>query len=92
MLKPTITWSAALWACAVSFSAQAAVLGSASTSVTGFHYKLVDLDLSDGITPWIQFTNNYLLVGVNDNTNINLQTLATDPFLAPPLTIQGNAL
>lgn len=92
MLKTTMTCSAALLACAVSFSAQAGLLSSASTSVTGFTYKLVDLDLSDGITPWIQFTNNYLLIGVNDNTNINLQSPATDAFTAPSLTITGNGL
>ncbi|MBC7700573.1 hypothetical protein, partial [Aquabacterium sp.] len=92
MLKTSITWSAALLACALSVSAQADILASASTSVTGFTYKLVDLDLSDGVTPWIQFTNNYLVIGVNDNTNVNFQTPATDPFTAPSLTITGNGL
>ena len=39
----------------------APLVASSTASITGLSYRLVDLDLTDGITPWIQFNpNNYV--------------------------------
>ena len=34
---------------------QASTVGSSATTITSITYQLVDYDLSDGITPWVQF-------------------------------------
>ncbi|MGH6646266.1 PEP-CTERM sorting domain-containing protein [Aquabacterium sp.] len=79
-------------ACALCAGAQAAPLSSASTTLTGLSYKLVDLDLNDGITPWINFNQNYLVVGTDENYNPQIRLPAGDAFSAPPETVSGPGL
>lgn len=54
--------------CAALFSggalaADASMVATATTSVTGLAYRLVDLDPTDGVTPWITFNHNYVSLG-----------------------------
>lgn len=44
-------------------AADGLIPGTASASVTGLSYHLIDLDPNDGIAPSIQFHNSYVLTG-----------------------------
>lgn len=68
-----------------------------SASITGLSYHLVNLDPSDGITPWIQFQNgtyvglgsavytgyDYLPIGSGSSATTDAHTSTGDIFTAP---------
>ncbi|HIV72322.1 MAG TPA: PEP-CTERM sorting domain-containing protein [Candidatus Aquabacterium excrementipullorum] len=55
--------------------AHAADLASATASITGLSYHLVDLDLNDGITPWVQFgSNTYVLASAGGSNQLSIGT------------------
>jgi hypothetical protein len=53
-LKSTLT-AGALAACAALATGTASAQQTATASLNNFHYQLIDLNLSDGITPYINF-------------------------------------
>lgn len=58
-----LVWLAMMSAVTHASAAESASVASGSATVTGLAYHLVDLDPSDGITPWITFNNNYVGMG-----------------------------
>lgn len=91
-MKRSFALCAVFLACCGAASADVTDVANASTSFSGLNYTLVDLDLSDGITPWIQFNNNYVLQGFNQNySNIQFNSQAGSIFTAPPgsMTVDG---
>lgn len=76
-------------ACAGSLAASLAV---SSASVTGLNYTLLDLDVTDGVTPWITFNQNYLVVGTDENYSPQVRITAGDPFSAPAQTVTAEGL
>jgi hypothetical protein len=78
--------------CAVSSGAYAATpVAEAFGTLTGLSYRLIDLDQTDGITPWIQFSPTSVLataVGRLDNDGYlphdSVVTLPGGVFSAPP--------
>ena len=71
-------------------------VAEATGTLTGLSYRLIDLDETDGITPWIQFNPTSVLAMAagqykdGDLTGLNIITLpggvfsATDNFLSSP--------
>lgn len=91
-MKRSFALCAVFLACCGAASADVTDVANASTSFSGLNYTLVDLDLDDGITPWIQFNNNYVLQGFNLNfSNIQFNSQAGSVFTAPAgsITVDG---
>lgn len=59
----------------------APLVASSTASITGLSYRLVDLDLTDGITPWIQF---------NPGNTANLYAV-TNPYIEYISFSEGDA-
>lgn len=58
MKRPCLAIATAVSICVLSTPTQAAALeASSSVTISGLTFSLIDLDLSDGITPWIQFSD-----------------------------------
>ena len=92
-MKRSFALCAVFLACCGAASADVSDVGNASTSFSGLNYTLVDLDLSDGITPWIQFNNNHVLQGFNLNySNIQFNSQAGSIFTAPAGTMNVDGL
>lgn len=92
-MKRSIIWAAAILAGGLcNHAAQASTLSSSSSSVTGLTYRLVDLDTTDGITPWIEFTNNGMLAGTGFSWGNQIQSAAGSVFAPPSLTLTDNGL
>lgn len=84
--------TAAILAGALAGQAQASTLASASSSISGLTYRLIDLDTTDGITPSIQFTNNSVIAGTGFSWGNQIQTGAGTVFAPPSITLTDNGL
>ncbi|MDO9006551.1 MAG: PEP-CTERM sorting domain-containing protein [Aquabacterium sp.] len=92
-MKRSFALCAVFLACCGAASADVTDVANASTSFSGLNYTLVDLDLSDGITPWIQFNHNHVLQGFNQNySNIQFNSQAGSIFTAPAGSITADGL
>lgn len=92
-MKRSFVWVAAILAGGLFVqTAHASTVSSSSSSVTGLTYRLVDLDTTDGITPWIEFTNNSVVAGTGFSWGNQFQTVAGTVFAPPSLTVTDNGL
>lgn len=92
-MKVSARHIAAVLACALGASmAHASTVSSASSSITGLSYRLVDLDTTDGITPWVEFTNNAVVAATGFPWGNQIQSAAGTVFAPPSLTVTDNGL
>lgn len=71
--RSALTWALAAAAAAASGIAQAS---SGSASIHDFAFELIDLDLTDGITPALMFTSDI----VNGTVSANMNTVLGNPW------------
>lgn len=68
-----------------SVTAQAATIGQVDASITGLRYRLIDLDLEDGITPTLSVSGELAAVGYAGGYDPNYGDIFFDQGGAEPL-------